>query len=180
VIDFGNGPTLKEACSWPRDDAARKRLILDVVERNSVIEGLTPLDDETCARLLGPEGLASTRRQGLTNQVCHRAVIRPEGRSGRLDIPSSPLVACVVDEERSSGLCGQEFGHQSNGSSVPLPERMDGQELVLDFTCRPAERLVESDNALILSASATNPTGVKSGAFCFPGQRDFSGFVPGA
>jgi len=59
MIDFGNGPTLKEACSWLRDDAARKRLILDVVERNSVIEGLAPLDNETRARLLGPQGAAS-------------------------------------------------------------------------------------------------------------------------
>jgi hypothetical protein len=56
MIDFGKGPTLKEACSWLRDDATRKRMILDVVERNSVIEGLAPLDDETRARLLGPEG----------------------------------------------------------------------------------------------------------------------------
>ncbi len=56
MIDFGKGPTLKEVCSWLRDDATRKRLILDVVESNSVIEGLTPLDDATRARLLGPEG----------------------------------------------------------------------------------------------------------------------------
>jgi hypothetical protein len=53
MIDFGKGPALKEACSWLRDEAVRKRLILDVVERNSVIEGLPPLDDETRARLLG-------------------------------------------------------------------------------------------------------------------------------
>ena len=53
MIDFGKGPTLREACPWLRDEAARKRLILDVVERNSVIEGLPPLDDETRARLLG-------------------------------------------------------------------------------------------------------------------------------
>ena len=53
MIDFGKGPTLKEACPWLREEAARKRLILAVVERNSVIEGLAPLDDETRTRLLG-------------------------------------------------------------------------------------------------------------------------------
>lgn len=53
MIDFGKGPTLKDACPWLRNDAERKRLILDVVERNSVIEGLPPLDVETRARLLG-------------------------------------------------------------------------------------------------------------------------------
>jgi hypothetical protein len=55
MIDFGKGPFLKDACPWLHDDAARKRLILDVVERNSVIEGLPPLDDKTRARLLGEE-----------------------------------------------------------------------------------------------------------------------------
>jgi hypothetical protein len=53
MIEFGKGPTLKESCPWLRDDATRKRLILNVVERNSVIEGLAPLDDDTRARLLG-------------------------------------------------------------------------------------------------------------------------------
>jgi len=53
MIEFGKGPTLKESCPWLRDDATRKRFILNVVERNSVIEGLAPLDDDTRARLLG-------------------------------------------------------------------------------------------------------------------------------
>jgi hypothetical protein len=55
MIDFGKGLFLKDARPWLRDDTARKRLILDVVERNSVIEGLPPLDDKTRARLLGEE-----------------------------------------------------------------------------------------------------------------------------
>lgn len=42
IMEFGKGPTLREACPWLRDDAERHARILDVVERNSVIEGLPP------------------------------------------------------------------------------------------------------------------------------------------
>jgi hypothetical protein len=51
AIDFGTGPTLKDACPWLRDDAARCESILDVTERNSVIEGLPPFQEETRRRL---------------------------------------------------------------------------------------------------------------------------------
>jgi hypothetical protein len=47
----GSGPTLKESCEWLRDDATRIEMILDVVERNSVIEGLPPLTEEVRRRL---------------------------------------------------------------------------------------------------------------------------------
>jgi hypothetical protein len=50
-IEFGSGPTLKEACSWLRDDRERHERILTVTERNSVIEGLPPFQDETRRRL---------------------------------------------------------------------------------------------------------------------------------
>jgi len=50
-IDFGTGPTLKEGCPWLRDDGERHRRILDVTERNSVIEGLPPFTAEVRARL---------------------------------------------------------------------------------------------------------------------------------
>jgi hypothetical protein len=49
---FGTGPTLRQACSWLRDDAERHARILDVVERNSVIEGLPPFREETRQRLM--------------------------------------------------------------------------------------------------------------------------------
>ncbi len=49
--DFGKGPTLVEANPWLRDEAERIERILDVTERNSVIEGLPPLSDETRERL---------------------------------------------------------------------------------------------------------------------------------
>lgn len=52
MIDLGKGPTLREACSWLRDDAERHERILDVVERNSVIEGLPPFREETRQRML--------------------------------------------------------------------------------------------------------------------------------
>jgi hypothetical protein len=44
-MNFGTGPSLKDACSWLRDDAKRHERILDVAERNSVIEGLPPFHD---------------------------------------------------------------------------------------------------------------------------------------
>ena len=49
--DLGTGPTLKETCAWLRDDAERHRRILDVAERNSVIEGLPPFTEELRAHL---------------------------------------------------------------------------------------------------------------------------------
>ena len=58
--DFGKGPTLEQATPWLRDEAERIERILDVTERNSVIEGLPPLSEETRERLrkeltAGPE-----------------------------------------------------------------------------------------------------------------------------
>lgn len=52
AINFGTGPTLREACPWLRDDVARCEQILDVTERNSVIEGLPPFQEETRRRLM--------------------------------------------------------------------------------------------------------------------------------
>lgn len=52
MADFGKGPTLREACAWLRDDAERRARILDVTERNSVIEGLPPFQEETRQRIL--------------------------------------------------------------------------------------------------------------------------------
>jgi hypothetical protein len=46
AIEFGSGPKLKQAFPWLQDDKVRHELILDVAERNSVIEGLPPFDDE--------------------------------------------------------------------------------------------------------------------------------------
>ena len=47
MTNFGNGPTLKEAFPWLRDDEARIERILTVTEVNSVIEGLPPLQEDT-------------------------------------------------------------------------------------------------------------------------------------
>ncbi|HLA84460.1 MAG TPA: hypothetical protein VJL29_06675 [Thermoguttaceae bacterium] len=52
MVPPGKGPTLKEACPWLRDDAERRRRIVDVAERDSVIEGLPPLREETRQRIL--------------------------------------------------------------------------------------------------------------------------------
>jgi hypothetical protein len=51
MTDFGNGPTLIEANPWLQNEAERIDRILDVTERNSVIEGLPPLSDEMRERL---------------------------------------------------------------------------------------------------------------------------------
>ncbi len=47
MIDFGKGPTLKEASPWLRDDKTRIERILTVAEINSVVEGLPPFTEET-------------------------------------------------------------------------------------------------------------------------------------
>ncbi len=44
--EFGTGKTLREASPFLRDDVQRHELILEVVERNSVIEGLPPFTAE--------------------------------------------------------------------------------------------------------------------------------------
>lgn len=49
---FGSGPVLKDACRWLRDDAQRHKRILEVTERDSVIEGLPPFQEETRERML--------------------------------------------------------------------------------------------------------------------------------
>lgn len=59
---FGSGPTLVEACPWLRDAEERHRRILDVVERDSVIEGLPPFREETRQRIA--EQLRSMTRPG--------------------------------------------------------------------------------------------------------------------
>jgi hypothetical protein len=46
MVNFGTGPALQEANSWLRDEAERVRRILDVTERNSIIEGLPPFTSE--------------------------------------------------------------------------------------------------------------------------------------
>lgn len=60
--DFGTGPTLREANPWLQDDAIRRERILDVTERNSVIEGLPPLQEET-------RGLIMQRMQAITGPM---------------------------------------------------------------------------------------------------------------
>ncbi len=52
TINFGTGPALKDASPWLQNEAERLRRILDVTERNSVIEGLPPLQEETRRRIL--------------------------------------------------------------------------------------------------------------------------------
>ncbi|MFZ1932381.1 MAG: hypothetical protein WCB27_16250 [Thermoguttaceae bacterium] len=46
MIDFGTGPSVEQSNPWLRDQAGRIERILDVAERNSVIEGLPPFSEE--------------------------------------------------------------------------------------------------------------------------------------
>jgi hypothetical protein len=60
--DFGNGPTLEQANPWLRDEAERVDRILDVTERNSVIEGLPHFSEgmrrKLRDKLMGADGHA--------------------------------------------------------------------------------------------------------------------------
>lgn len=59
----GTGPTLREACPWLREDAQRHAIILEIVERNSVIEGLPPFNNETRRQILERLQSLSANRQ---------------------------------------------------------------------------------------------------------------------
>jgi hypothetical protein len=48
---FGTGKSLRESSPDLRDDAERHAKILEVTERNSVIEGLPPFTEETRGKL---------------------------------------------------------------------------------------------------------------------------------
>jgi len=50
--EFGAGRTLRKASRWLQDDETRHARIIDVAERNSVIEGLPPLQEETRRRIM--------------------------------------------------------------------------------------------------------------------------------
>lgn len=52
MTEFGSGPTLQQACPWLQEAGARHQRILEVTERDSVIEGLPPFRAETRARIL--------------------------------------------------------------------------------------------------------------------------------
>ncbi len=47
----GEGSMLQDGCPWLQNEEERIERILDVVERNSVIEGLPRFDEETRQRL---------------------------------------------------------------------------------------------------------------------------------
>lgn len=63
-INFGTGPALKDACPWLKDDAERHARILRVAERNSVIEGLPPFQEEIRQRIAAQlSAIASSPQQ---------------------------------------------------------------------------------------------------------------------
>jgi hypothetical protein len=64
MSDFGTGLTLQEANPWLRDEAERIDRILDVAERNSVLEGLPPFSEGMRRRLREELAAASGSRAG--------------------------------------------------------------------------------------------------------------------
>jgi hypothetical protein len=74
-LNFGTGLSLRDACPWLRDEDARHELILDVTERNSVIEGLPPFDAEMRRKL--KDQLKALAAPSST----HDEELRPKGRS---------------------------------------------------------------------------------------------------
>jgi hypothetical protein len=81
MTDFGKGPTLAQVNPWLRDEVEQIERILDVTERNSVIEGLPPYPRKLgsgCGKnsqpVLGPG-------KRLSNDVAHRDVISFERRN---------------------------------------------------------------------------------------------------
>jgi len=69
MMTFGKGPALRDTCPWLQNTSERHRRILDVTERDSVIEGLPPFREETRRRIA--ERLAAIDRAS-------RAQERPE------------------------------------------------------------------------------------------------------
>jgi hypothetical protein len=62
MTDFGTGPTLRQSCRFLQNDDECRRRILDVTERNSVIEGLPPFTAELHRRLMAElEAMDSTQ-----------------------------------------------------------------------------------------------------------------------
>jgi hypothetical protein len=51
-LNLGSGPALKDFSPWLRDESERHARILEVTERDSVIEGLPPFAAETRARIM--------------------------------------------------------------------------------------------------------------------------------
>lgn len=49
--NFGTGKTLRDASPYLRDAAERHARILEVAERDSIIEGLPPFSDEIRTKL---------------------------------------------------------------------------------------------------------------------------------
>jgi hypothetical protein len=84
--NFGTGPTLREVSPTLRDDAERRARIIDVTERNSVIEGLQPLQAETRWRLL--EQLSAMSPAGKVDAT-YKKLARPSER--RYYLAASPV-----------------------------------------------------------------------------------------
>ena len=104
MTDFGKGPTLAEANPWLRDEAERIERILDVTERDSVIEGLPPFSEGTRERLRKELTAGSRPGQAPANDLDHRGIVSLERSFRRLDVLALPFVALVVDQKRPSRL----------------------------------------------------------------------------
>ena len=66
--EFGKGPPLIETCPYLRDAAERIERILDVTERNSVIEGLPPFGPESRERMRSELAAIAAGRQSRPSE----------------------------------------------------------------------------------------------------------------
>ena len=83
---LGKGPTLTEANPWLRDEAERIERILDVSERDSVIEGL-PRSPRKHASGSAKNSLpVPSPCKRLANDLDHRCIVSLERRPCRLDV----------------------------------------------------------------------------------------------
>lgn len=63
AVDFNNVTPLISALPWLRDDQTRHEVILEVTERDSVIEGLPSFDAADRARILARLQLIAAERR---------------------------------------------------------------------------------------------------------------------
>jgi hypothetical protein len=82
-LELGSGPTLKELAPWIKDEAVRYERILDVTERDSIIEGLPPLEAETRRRILAQlQAIARAAASACSMTTINRVVMLLEGCLG--------------------------------------------------------------------------------------------------
>ena len=115
MTNFGEGPALKDACPWLKDTAERHRRILDVTERNSVIEGLPPMT-RAC-----PEALCSLYA-GIDFARDIVRLLDPQRKSGRITtFPKGFRPHCPTPVGTPTQALGKTYVKCTRRDSNPQP-----------------------------------------------------------